>query len=73
MDPRQASRARASQTRASYPTRNGAFNARAAGVCRLKHLRRFALPCGVSGLIWRLRPDGDRPPRGALLRADASR
>jgi hypothetical protein len=73
MPPRQPSIARASPTCAASPARKGAFKASAAGGCRLNPRRRWARPGGWSGVLVRLGPDGDRPPRVALLSAHASR
>src|SRR5688572_15010621 len=70
-DPCQPDIAGASQAGTAGPARDGAFNAGAAGILRLKYLCVFPLPSRLEGLILWLGPDGQRAPRVTLLRADA--
>src|SRR5262249_58953462 len=73
MHPRQPNGAGPSQACASCPARDGAFDPGAARIVRLKRGRCFPLPGCLEGLIWRLGPDGERPPGIALLGAHTRR
>jgi hypothetical protein len=69
MDSHETDRTGTPQACAPCPAQDGPFNAGTAGILRRTRRRRFPLPSHVEGLLWRLGPDGERPPGIAVLRA----
>jgi hypothetical protein len=69
MHPDTADVAGAAQACAPGPARDRPFDPGAARIVRLKRVCRFTLPGCLSGVIWPLGPDGERPPWVALLSA----